>query len=63
MEESNIEDVKDIIGQDPEHKIHLLLEYTENPRKIRDPWYTGNFEECYQDIVEGCEAFLNSFDF
>ena len=59
MEESNIEDIKDIIGQDPEHKIHLLLEYTKNPRKIRDPWYTGNFEETYQDVLIGCRSFLD----
>ena len=63
MDGSNIEDIQSLLGPDKEHKIHRLLDYTDHPRNIRDPWYTGNFEECYQDIVEGCEAFLNSFKF
>ncbi len=59
MEESNREDVLDIVGQDTDNKIHLLLEYSENLRGIRDPWYTGNFEETYEDVLEGCRSFLN----
>ena len=58
MEESNGDDVQDIVGKDRDHKIHLLLEYTKNPRRIRDPWYTGNFEETYQDVLDGCQSFL-----
>ena len=61
MDDSNIRDIQSLIGPDTKHKIHRLLDYTDHPRNIRDPWYTGNFEECYQDIVEGCQAFLNSF--
>ena len=60
MDDSNIEDIQSIVGLDSEHKIHKLLDFTEHPRNIKDPWYSGNFEECYQDVVEGCEAFLNS---
>ena len=58
MDDGNIEDVQSLIGLDVKHKIHRLLDFTNNPRNIKDPWYTGNFEECYQDITEGCEAFL-----
>ena len=61
MDDSNIKDIQSLLGPDTKHKIHRLLDYTDHPRNIRDPWYTGNFEECYQDIVEGCQAFLNSF--
>ena len=58
MDNSNISDIQSLVGVDNEHKIHRLLDYTNNPRNLKDPWYTGNFEECYQDIVEGCKAFL-----
>ena len=58
MDDSNIEDILEIVGPDTEHKIHRLLDYTNNPRNIRDPWYTGNFDESYRDIHEGCQAFL-----
>ena len=58
MDDSNIRDIKSITGPDTEHKIYRLLDFTDHPRNIKDPWYTGNFEEAYLDIVEGCEAFL-----
>lgn len=58
MDNENIKDIKYIIGHDKDNKIKRLLDYTNNPRNIKDPWYTGNFEETYDDIVEGCNAFL-----
>lgn len=58
MDDSNIDDIQSIVGADTEHKICRLLDFTKNPRNIRDPWYTGNFDETYQDISEGCLAFL-----
>ena len=58
MDDSNIEDILEIVGPDTEHKIHRLLDFTDHPRNIRDPWYTGNFDESYRDIHEGCQAFL-----
>ena len=59
MDDSNIEDIQSLVGGDTEHKIHRLLDFTGNPRNIKDPWYTGNFDESYWDIVEGCQAFLD----
>lgn len=47
-----------IAGGDPEGKIHMLLDYSDSPRAIADPWYTGNFDITYDDVVEGCTAFL-----
>ena len=47
-----------IVGKDPEGKVKLLLDYSDNPRDIADPWYTGDFESTYRDVVEGCEGFL-----
>ena len=58
MEESNIRDIKRIVGNDPDNKIYRLLDYTDNPEDIADPWYTGNFELTYNDIVKGCKGFL-----
>ena len=60
MEQKNITEILEIIGKDTENKLHLLSEWTTHPRNIRDPWYTGNFDESYWDIYEGCEAFLTS---
>ncbi|XCP86191.1 low molecular weight protein-tyrosine-phosphatase [Roseburia hominis] len=56
MEYRNIRNIERIIGSDPEHKVHRLLDFSANPRDIADPWYTGNFDRTYDDIVEGCEA-------
>ena len=60
-EQYNIQNMLRIVGGDPEHKIHRLLDYSKHPRDIDDPWYSGDFETAYRDIVEGCEAFLESF--
>lgn len=59
MEYRNLRNIDRIIGQDPDHKVSCLLDFSENPRDIADPWYTGNFDRTYDDIVEGCECFLN----
>ena len=58
MEERNIRNILRIVGKNPEHKVKLLLDYSDHPRDIADPWYTGNFESTYRDVVEGCEGFL-----
>ena len=58
MEEYNIRNIMRIIGSDPDGKVKKLLDFGENPRDIADPWYTGNFDITYNDIVEGCEGFL-----
>lgn len=58
MEEANVRNIKKIVGEDKKHKICKLLDYSDNPRDIADPWYTGNFDVTYNDIVEGCKAFI-----
>ena len=40
-------------------RILRLLDYTTHPRDIADPWYTDNFDITYDDVLEGCTAFLN----
>ncbi len=58
MDDNNIRDIHAIIGNDTENKIYRLLDFAHKPRNIKDPWYTGNFDETYWNIVEGCDAFL-----
>lgn len=58
MEEFNIRNLKRIIPSDPDNKIHLLLDYSDSPRDISDPWFTGDFDKAYDDITEGCENLL-----
>ena len=57
-EDYNIRNILRIIREDPQHKVCRLLDFSDRPRNIADPWYTGDFETTYRDIVEGCEAFL-----
>lgn len=59
MDQRNIVNMKKILGGDPEGKIKRLLEYTKNARDIKDPWYTGDFDETYQDVYEGCKELLD----
>lgn len=59
MEESNIRNMERIVGPDIDNKLSKLLDYSDNPRDIADPWYTGNFEIAYNDILEGCNAFFD----
>ena len=54
----NVKNINRIIGADLEHKVSLLLSHAGDYRDIADPWYTGNFDDTYRDIVKGCEAFL-----
>lgn len=58
MEEQNIVNIKRILGDDKENKIYKLLDFSDNPRNIADPWFTGNFDKTYDDIVEGLEGFI-----
>ena len=58
MDELNMRDMLRITGGDKQNKLSLLLDYSTHPRDIADPWYTGDFEVTYNDIVEGCKALL-----
>ena len=60
MDSRNARELKWIIPSDPEGKVHMLLDFSERPgESIADPWYTGNFDDTFRDVVEGCEHFLN----
>ena len=57
MESANIRGLLRIIGEDGEQKITRLKDYAEGG-DIADPWYTGNFDDTYRDVLSGCTAFL-----
>lgn len=59
MENSNIKNIKRIVGEDYENKVYKLLDFSNNPRDIADLWYTRNFEITYNDVVDGCNGFMN----
>ena len=58
MDSWNMRNMIRIFGSDPDAKIHLLMDYTDNPRDVSDPWYSRDFVTTYNDIVEGCEGLL-----
>ena len=58
MDRNNLRNIQRIIGEDPAGKVRLLLEFAGEYRDIADPWYTGNFDETYDDVTKGCEALL-----
>ena len=58
METYNIGGIYRIFGGDPQQKVRLLLSYTDAPRDVADPWYSGDFETAYRDIFRGCTALL-----
>lgn len=58
MDSSNLRRLERLFPDDPEGKIHLLMSYTSSGRDVADPWYTGDFEKAFLDILEGCEAML-----
>lgn len=58
MDQRNITNINRIIGTDTKKKVSRLLDFTNQPRDIADPWYTDNFARTYEEVYEGCEALL-----
>lgn len=59
MEDRNVDNILRIVGKNKNNKVCRLLDFSNSPRDISDPWYTGDFEKAYNDIHEGCENLLN----
>lgn len=59
MDQWNYKNILRIVGDDRDGKVSLLLEFAGSSRDIADPWYTGNFDQTYEDVLEGCEALLH----
>ena len=58
MDTANIRNLNRMLKGDPEDKVYKLLSFAGSGRDIADPWYTGNFDITYDDVVEGCDGFL-----
>lgn len=58
MDRNNLRNLERLIGPDVDHKISLLMDYTNTPRDVADPWYTGDFQATWDDVQEGCDGLL-----
>ena len=59
MDTANIRNMNSIAGGDPDGKIYKLLTFAGEGRDVADPWYTGDFDATYRDVMAGCEGFLD----
>ena len=60
MDQYNLRNMQRMCGGDPDGKIHLLLDYTDRPGDVADPWYTDNFDATWRDCMEGCTGLLET---
>ena len=60
MDDANVRNMHSILGGDPAGKIKKLMDFTNRPGNVADPWYSGRFDIAYRDILEGCKALLAS---
>ena len=58
MDQNNLRNMNRICGGDPQHKLRMLMDYTDRPGDVADPWYTGDFERTWQDVLAGCQGLL-----
>ena len=59
MDSANVRNMHRIFGSDPDGKIKKLLDYTNRPGDVADPWYTGDFSATWRDVNEGCEGLIS----
>ena len=58
MDDANRRNLLRMLKNDPEGKISRMLDYTSRPGEVADPWYTGDFDATYRDVMEGCTGLL-----
>lgn len=58
MDNANIRNLRRMLKGDPDGKISMMLDYTDRPGEVADPWYTGDFDATYRDVLEGCRGLL-----
>lgn len=59
MDNNNLRNMKAFVGDDPQGKVSLMMDYTERGGDVADPWYTRDFETTWRDISQGCDGLLN----
>lgn len=58
MDNYNLRNMTRFVGEDEEGKVSLLMDYTDTPGDVADPWFMGNFDGTYNDILRGCKGLL-----
>jgi protein-tyrosine phosphatase len=58
MDQWNLRNMHRMLGGDPDGKIRLLMDFTDRPGDVADPWYTDDFEATWRDVLEGCRGML-----
>ena len=58
MDSANLRSMERICGGDPEGKLRLMMDFSQRPGNVADPWYTGDFESTWRDVSEGCRGLL-----
>ena len=61
MDSANLRNMHRICGGDFAGKLHLLMDYTDRPGDVADPWYTEDFESTWRDVLDGCQGLLKEF--
>ena len=59
MDEANVRNILRIIDGDPQGKVRKLMAFAGSARDVADPWYTGDFETTYADVLAGCEGLIH----
>ena len=62
MDHNNLRNLRRIIGSDDAGKVSLLMDHTDRPGDVADPWYTSNFDATYRDVVAGCRGLLSKLE-
>lgn len=62
MDQANLRSMYRICGGDFADKMSLLMEHTDHPGDVADPWYTGDFEATWQDVLAGCQGLLKEIE-
>lgn len=58
MDSANLRSMERVCGGDPEGKLRLMMDFSQHPGNVADPWYTGDFESTWRDVSEGCRGLL-----
>ena len=58
MDRFNLKNMTKFVGNDPDNKVSLLMDFTNRPGDVADPWYTGDFDSTWNDVYEGCVGIL-----
>jgi len=58
MDKFNLRNMTRFVGDDPQKKVSLLLDHTDCPGDVADPWYTDDFDKTWEDVNRGCRGFL-----